>query len=245
MIPTVLVHGFMGGSRQWTPQAELFDPLRIVAVDLPGFGHNADLPPVNEIRRFAQWVLDNLTRQGIDRFNLLGHSMGGMIVQEMTRLAPDRVQTLVLYATGAVGLLPGRFEPIETSMQRARNDGAEATARRIAATWFLEREAASAYPACADIATQAGIGAIIAGLEAMRDWSGIDHLPAISVPTLIIWGDHDRTYGWPQIERLWTTIPQSRLAVLPDCAHAVHLERPALFNGLVREFLDRRENATT
>ena len=235
MRPLVLVHGFMGGSDQWAMQAPLAEGRELVAVDLPGFGKNAHLPPINTIRGFAERVLEVTAPQ---EFDLLGHSMGGMIVQEMIRLAPDRVCKLVLYGTGASGELPGRFEPIETSMQRARTEGARPTARRIAATWFLKRESAPEYPACAAIAERARLSAIIAGLEAMRGWSGLDHLVHIAAPALVLWGDGDRTYEWSQIEALWRTIPGSNLAVVPACAHAVHLERPRHFNALIADFLD-------
>ncbi|MCV2887247.1 alpha/beta fold hydrolase [Ruegeria aquimaris] len=239
MKPLVLVHGFMGGSGQWAWQAPLGRERAVHAVDLPGFGENAPMAPVSSIAGFAAWVLEEVSRLGLDRFDLLGHSMGGMIVQEMVRQAPERVDKLVLYGTGAIGVLPGRFEPIETSMERARTDGAAATARRIAATWFLHKEAAAEYPACADIAAQSTLGAILAGLRAMQAWSGGEHLPSIRSRTLILWGDGDRTYPWSQTERLWRTIPGAQLAVVPGCAHAVHLERPEVFNLLVEEFLAR------
>lgn len=229
--PLVLVHGFMGGSDQWTG-VEV--SRKLIRPDLPGFGHNAHLPPIDSVPAFAAWALGQIETPV---FDLLGHSMGGMIVQEMVRQAPDRINRLILYGTGAVGVLPGRFEPIETSMQRARDDGAEDTARRIAATWFLERDAAPAYGSCADIAAKASLPAILAGLDAMRSWSGRDHLLQVSCETLVLWGDQDRTYLWSQIETLWRTIPNSHLAVVPRAAHAVHLERPTLFNQLLRAFL--------
>ena len=215
MTPLVFVHGFLGGGDQWAPQAPLKSGRPAICLDLPGFGRNADAAPISSIAGFADWALSELTRLGIPQFDLLGHSMGGMIVQEMVRQAPDRVARLILYGTGSIGVLPGRFEPIETSMARARTDGPQATARRIAATWFLKRAEDPEYPACAAIAEQAGLGAILAGLEAMRDWSGAHHLAAIRQPTLILGGDRDRTYPWSQTERLWHTIPESRLAVLP------------------------------
>ena len=234
MTPLVLVHGFLGGSDQWDLQAPLAAGRELIAVDLPGFGWNAHMPPINTVRGFAEWVLAEVSPK---EFDLLGHSMGGMIVQEMMRLDPDRVRRLVLYGTGATGVLPGRFESIETSLNRARTEGAQHTARRIAATWFLKREFAPEYPSCAAIAEQARLTAIIAGLEAMRSWSGLDHLVDIAVPTLVLWGDGDRTYEWSQIETLWRAIPNGNLAVVPACAHAVHLERPRHFNALIDEFL--------
>lgn len=240
MTPLVLVHGFMGGSAQWDAQAPLAEDRPLITVDLPGFGQNAHLPPMGRIDAFAAWVLEDLSRRGVDRFDLLGHSMGGMIVQEIYRRAPARIRKFILYGTGSVGVLPGRFEPIETSMKRARADGPQATARRIAATWFLRQDQAPEYPACAEIAAKSGLPAILAGLEAMRGWSGEDNLQNITAPTLVLWGDRDRTYPWSQTETLWQSIPNSNLAVIPACAHAVHLERPDLFNTLIDGFLGEK-----
>lgn len=237
MIPLVLVHGFLGGGDQWNGQAPLGEARDLVAVDLPGFGKNAHLPAVDRIEGFAAWVLDHLSDRGIERFDLLGHSMGGMIVQEMIRAAPERVDRLVLYGTGARGALPGRFETIATSKDRARADGVAATGRRIATTWFREGSAAPGYAATAAIAELPGLEAVLAGLDAMEHWNGQDHLGAIRADTLILWGDRDRSYGWPQIEELWTCIPNSSLGVVPGAAHAVHSERPMLFNRLVEDFL--------
>ena len=112
MTPLVMVHGFLGGSDQWHLQGSLFKKRQVVCVDLPGFGKNAGMPAIDRIEGFSEWVLAELASQGIGRFDLLGHSMGGMIVQEMVRMAPNSVRRLVLYGTGAVGELPGRFEPI-------------------------------------------------------------------------------------------------------------------------------------
>lgn len=227
----------MGGSDQWVAQASLGTARDIVCIDLPGFGHNAHLAPLDRIGEYADWVLEEVSRRGVERFDLLGHSMGGMVVQEMVHRAPARVRKLILYSTGAIGVLPGRFETIETSIQRAQDDGAEATARRISATWFLEKENDPAYPACASVAVKSSPGAIAAGLRAMQAWSGEAYLSEVKSPTLLVWGSGDRTYPWSQIENLWTNIADVQLSVVPNCAHAVHMERPRVFNLLVDEFL--------
>ena len=234
----VLVHGFMGGSQKWSIQRQaLTKTVDVLAVDLPGFGANADLHAPQTIGGYATWVLDTLRAQGIEQFHLLGHSMGGMIAQEIATMAPDRVDRLVLYGTGATGMLPGRFEPIHMSKSRAQSEGPRKTARRIAATWFLEREAAEAFEDCAAIAEQCGLQAILAGLDAMHQWSGLQNLERIEAETLVIWGDKDRTYPWDQIECLWKSIEKTRLAVIPDCAHAPHLEKPEIFNPILQSFL--------
>lgn len=236
--PVVLVHGFLGGSPQWQGQREAFSHVGpTIVVDLPGFGFNAHLEAPDSIAGFATWVLDHLSDLGIEQFHLLGHSMGGMIVQQMIAQAPERVQKLVLYGTGPIGEMPGRYETIDTSAARAAEDGVVATANRIAATWFLHGEDDPKYPGCAGIARMSTAQSMQAGLVAMKGWNGVDKLEHIQSETLIIWGESDRAYNWAQVELLWRDIPNSHLAVLPACSHAVHLEKTAQFNMLVGEFL--------
>ncbi|WP_120633476.1 alpha/beta fold hydrolase [Ruegeria sp. EL01] len=236
MTPIVFVHGFLGGSRQWQRQSEDLSDFDVVALDLPGYGKNSRFDALDSIAGYAEWALNELTARGIQQFHLIGHSMGGMVVQEMVARAPGRVERLVLYGTGALGVLPGRFETIGTSKRRARADGPQATARRIAASWFLEREEAAAYEDCAVIAEQCNLRSILTGLDAMEGWSGAERLADIEIRTLVIWGDRDRTYPWSQTEQLWQSIPDANLAVIPECAHATHLEKPELFNRVLIDF---------
>lgn len=238
MTPLVLVHGFLGGSAQWQMLENAIGTDRlVVALDLPGFGKHAELDPINSIEGFANWVIDTLRAQGINRYHLLGHSMGGMIAQEIARTDADAIARLILYGTGAEGALPGRFETIAESKRRARQDGAASTARRIAATWLFERDVAAQYPMVAEIAQRASIEAMAAGFDAMEKWSGKENLNHIGCDTLIVWGDADRTYDWQQTETLWSGIANASLCVMPKCAHLAHLEMPEVFQETVRRFI--------
>lgn len=234
----VLVHGYLGGSSQWAAELQALSPhLDVIAPDLAGFGKSNHLVSPDHIGGHAQAVLDCLDGLGVERFHLLGHSMGGMVVQDMVRLAPERVGRLVLYATSALGMLPGRFETMARSRERLAQDGVQATARRISATWLLEREASPSAPALMDLAALASPQAAQAGLWAMERWDGREHLAHITQSTLVVWGDQDRSYQWPQIEALWHGIAGASLAVLPRCAHALHLENPVVFHRLLLDFL--------
>jgi pimeloyl-ACP methyl ester carboxylesterase len=234
----VLLHGYLGGSLQWQTEIEaLRHRFDVIAPDLAGYGDASHLAAPGDIAAHARSVLATLDPLGVDRFHLLGHSMGGMVAQEIVHLAPARVQRLVLYATGAQGSIPGRFETLARSRERLSEDGVQRTTRRTCATWLLEREASPAFEPLAALAARAGEQAARAGLSAMEGWDGRERLAAIQQPTLVLWGERDRSYGWAQIEALWRTIPHASLAVLPDCAHALHLERTALFHALLLDFL--------
>lgn len=236
--PLVLVHGYLGSAEVWRhhlPTLSInFD---VIAPNLAGFGASNTIEAPETIAGFATQVLDLLDHLGIEQFHLLGHSMGGMIVQEMARMAPSRIQKLVCFGTGPVGVLPNRFEPIERSRQRLREDGLAATADRIAATWFVDGEDAPDFYFCRTIALQTSMQAALASLSAWEAWDGTDALPSIEAQTLVLWGDRDRSYGWSQPEALWKGIPGATLAVAPNCGHNVHMENSRLFSQLIDDFL--------
>ncbi|WP_018700192.1 alpha/beta fold hydrolase [Amorphus coralli] len=236
--PLVLVHGYLGGAAMWEREVARFaGAFDVIAPDLPGYGGSADRPAPDRIGGYAAAVLAHLDTLGLDRFHLLGHSMGGMIAQEMAATAPGRVDRLVLYGTGPRGVLPDRFEPIQTSRQRLKADGVAATARRIAATWFRDGEKAPAFALCERLGQAISLETARAGLDAMEAWDGREALGRIGAPTLVLWGDRDRSYGWPQPEALWRGIGGASLAVVPGCAHNVHQEKPEIFATLLADFL--------
>jgi pimeloyl-ACP methyl ester carboxylesterase len=234
----VFVHGYLGGGSQWAEQKAAFgNRFQVITPDLPGYGGDNQSITPESIRGLAMNVFQQLDILGVHRFHLVGHSMGGMIVQEMVALAPERIEKLVLYGTGPLGLMPGRFETIDESRRAVSEQGVEPTGRRIAATWFMQGESGRGYDVCADLAVKATEQAALAGLTAMEDWSGAEALAVIKSPTLVLWGDGDRAYLWPQPEQLWNSIENALLAVIPGCAHAVHLEKPHLFNATLEDFL--------
>ena len=119
--PLVLVHGFLGSSKMWEPQINFFkDYFRVITPDLPGFGKSNKAKSYNNINLMAQTILDCLKEKNIEKFYLLGHSMGGMIVQEMVKIAGEKTLKLVFYSTGAIGNIPGRFETMDESRSKIK-----------------------------------------------------------------------------------------------------------------------------
>lgn len=237
----VMVHGYFGGSAQWAREMDyLSQQFDVIAVDLPGFGDSCAMNAPQTIEGFAQAVLNQLDVIGVAKFRLLGHSMGGMIVQEMCRLALQRVTQLYLYGTGPIGLIPGRFETMEESRQRLKTDGVIATSSRISAKWFIRGAADPFHPLCAQLGSQASEDAALAGLNAMESWDGRNFLSSLLVPTQLIWGEKDKSYNFEQVESLWRGIPDCSLAVIPAASHAAHLEQPAIFREIMSASLQRR-----
>ena len=239
-IPLVLVHGFLGSSDMWLPQVKFFkEDFRVIVPALPGFGKSCIVNSCDSIECMAKMILESLELKKIKKFNLLGHSMGGMIVQEMARLAKKKILKLICYGTGPQGNMPGRFETIDQSREKIRSNGLESTAYRIAKTWFIEEDKAKYFYLCEEAGKQTSIEAADNGLIAMKNWNGVNNLKNIRNKTLIIWGDQDKAYNYNQVETLNNNIPDSELKIVEGCSHNVHLEKPDEFNKIVVEFLRR------
>jgi len=234
----VLVHGFLGSSDMWAPQIEFFkDDFRVIAPALPGFGKSSAINSCDSIECMAKAILILLEKKEIKNFNLLGHSMGGMIVQEIAKIAGEKILKLICYGTGPRGNIPGRFETIDQSREKLKINGLDVTAHRIAKTWFIEEDKSKYFYLCDEAGKQTSIEAADNGLVAMKNWSGIENLKSIKNETLIVWGDQDKAYDFNQVETLNNNIPNSDLKVIKGCSHNVHLEKPEEFNAVVKEFL--------
>ena len=169
---------------------------------------------------------------------ILGHSMGGMVVQEF-KIAAEKILKLVCYGTGPRGNIPGRFETIDQSRKQLKINGLKDTAYRIAKTWFIEEEKAKYFYLCEEAGKQTSAEAADKGLVAMKKWNGIKNLKNIKNETLIVWGDQDKAYNFNQVETLNNNIPNSNLKIIKGCSHNVHLEKPDEFNIIVSEFLKK------
>ncbi len=234
----VFQHGFLSGSDYWQKQIDaLSDQFTVVATNLPGFGHNADKPSVDSITGYVDAIIADLDELGVKTFSFIGHSMGGMIAQEMALQHPDRVEKLILYCTGSVGELPGRFESIDESREKILANGLEATLQRTVSSWFMKGVNDPCYEEAIAMAYLPRLDAVLAGLTAMQNWQAIERLSQITCDTMVLWADKDRSYPWSQPETLWGAISNANLCVLSNAAHNMHLEIPDLFNQVVRRHL--------
>ena len=236
--PLVLVHGFLGSSKMWEPQIDFFkDNFRVITPDLPGFGKSNKAKSHKSIQSISNFLLDHLKEKKIDKFHLLGHSMGGMIVQEMVKSEGNKISKLVCYSTGPIGEMPGRFETVNESRENLKKNGLETMARNIAKTWFVKGENAKYFDVCIEVGKQTSIEAVNNSLVAFKNWNGVEASKSIKNKTLIIWGDRDRSYNLEQVKILEKNIKNSKLKIFENCAHNVHLEQPDQFNKTIKDFL--------
>jgi len=235
--PLVLVHGYLGGQDMWQFQEVLEDNFELIMPSLAGYGESSKMTAPSTIRENATQVFELLDYLKIDTFNLLGHSMGGMIVQEMAALSPERINKLICFGTGSIGVLPNRFETITESRRKIKEIGLSETRINIAKTWFVDHQVGDGYKLCLDEGAKATTQAALASLDAWDGWDGRGQLSQITSPTLILWSNKDQSYDWNQQEVLNKGIANSKVEIVDGCAHNSHMEKPDLINLIIKNFL--------
>ena len=236
--PLVLIHGYLGSSEMWFLQKKFLSKnYRIIAPALPGFGESYKVKSLNSINKMAQMLIKLINEKNINKFHLLGHSMGGMIVQEMAKISGEKIKKLICFATGSIGDIPDRFESIDTSIEKLKEEGIKETVKRIPPKWFVKGQKAKNYYLCENAVKQIKEVTAYNALVAMKNWRGYENLKNIKQDTLIIWGDKDVSYNFNQVDNLKKNILNSKLKIFKDCSHNVHLEEPQKFNETVKNFL--------
>ena len=244
----LLLHGFGGNTFSWRfVMDDLARAHRVVAFDLPGFGFS-DRSPELEYGHSAQAerVIAVMDELGIDRAVLVGHSMGGGILQRVAATHPGRVEKLVLVGSvNAAEPDPGRRDAgrammrVMTFAQKAPSlcliGGKFGLNRTVADPGLVDETMVKGY--MAPLLLPGTVEAIFAMAERVRDEAPVD-LGQIAAPTLILQGAVDSVVPVATAEALHAGIGGSKLVTVPGAAHMLAEEDPAAFLAAVTEFID-------
>ncbi len=252
--PLVFVHGLSGSWPNWLEQLPvLARDHRVIALDLPGFGHSPMPAEPISIAGYAR-LLDRLLGElAIDAAAVVGHSMGGFIAAELAIAFPQRVERLVLISAagisthgdqGTIRAMSGlrRLETIlaaGTAWVASKSDTVARRARLREATLRVVMRHPGRLPAAlaAEQLRGAGKPGFIQALQDIFEYDVRERLPEIACPTLIVWGADDRLIPVRDAGVFARLIPDSRKVVLEDTGHVAMLEHPATFNALLEDFL--------
>ena len=134
----LFIHGLLGSQKQWAHLVdELDEDHRLIVPDL--FGHGQSAKPVGDysLGAHAATLRDLLDRLGIEQVSLVGHSLGGGIAMVFSYLFPERVDRLVLVASGGLG------REVSPLLRSATLPGAEYVLPVIASGWMRDRLASA------------------------------------------------------------------------------------------------------
>lgn len=242
----LLLHGIGGGRSVWgdagshTTSAIAALGCRAVAVDLPGYGDSATLGPPT-LASMVDGVAALIAALAPRRVALVGHSMGGMVAQELVAAAAARVDALVLACTSpAFGRAEGDWQARFVAERLAPLDaglGMAGVARQLVPGMVSPNADAAAQEAATAVMSRVPEATYRAALKAIVAFDRRAALPAIGAATLCLAGEHDRTAPPEVMQRMAGRIPGATYTCLADAGHIANLEQPAAFNAAVVAFL--------
>lgn len=240
--PLLLAHGFTGAKEDFTEFLDRLAGLGWHAVALDHRGHGASAKP-DDVAAYSFEILADDALGLLDALGwasavVLGHSMGGMVVQVLVTKAPERVAALVLMDTAhgpldgvggpEVGEAMGAFvlangmEALLASQAGGSPLDTPAHLRVLATREgyreFNDRKLLAASPHM--------VAAIIQQIVSVDpDLDRLDDLRGVKVPALVLVGDQDAPFLGPS-QRMADAIDGAELVVLPDAGHSPQFEAP-------------------
>jgi 3-oxoadipate enol-lactonase len=255
----LLLHGIGGGRSLWSNAASSTARLLAdegyctVAVDFPGYGDSEAMGPP-DMDAFVQAVLDVIAATGAPCTVLLGHSMGGMVAQEVVARAPEKVQGLVLACTSAAfgksdgptgvngvsgdswqsKFLAERLAPLDAGL------GMWGMAQKLVPGLLAPGAHPAAYQVAVDVMSRVPESTYRAALKTIASFDRRANLANINVPTLVLAGEQDLTAPPSVMQRMAERITLAEYVCLPFAGHIANVEAPTAFNEAVLMFLQRR-----
>jgi pimeloyl-ACP methyl ester carboxylesterase len=231
----VLLHGLLDSSEGWAPLAEGLS-CRLIAFDVPGFGYS-DAPPRGSIDQYARDVADGLAKLGVERFTLVGHSLGGAVATAVAELLPAQVTALVLLAPagfGRIGLaelvsIPGVRDLVQTLLPFALSSRLAVTA----AYMTMVANGAAPEPELVSRLTERGASLVDGAREGTR--AVVDagrsrlafHRRRVDYdgPVFAVWGGRDRLVPVSHRRGVRVAFPHAHIDVWPEMGHHPLRER--------------------
>jgi pimeloyl-ACP methyl ester carboxylesterase len=241
--PLLLITGVGYGGWFWHRLVPHLAPrFRVITFDNRGSGGSARPDGPYTTRLMAEDALGLVDALGLSSIDLLGHSLGGFIAQELVLARPALVRRLILSATtqGGPNVIPIGAEALNILTNRG-GDPAELVRRGIAvatAAGFAERhpelvQALTDYRLTSPVPPAQYAAQVMAGAQHNAE----ERIGQINCPTLVLFGQEDRVVPPGNAERLAGRIPGAQWRVLPGLGHIFPFEDPETAARVILEFL--------
>jgi 3-oxoadipate enol-lactonase len=247
----VFLHGIGGGKMGFQSSVDYFASLgyRALAWDMPGYGDSA-LNGALSFASLAQSLEQLLDKAQVPKAVLVGHSMGGMVALQAWTQCPQRIEGLVIAASSpAFGQQDGDFQQ-QFVAQRLAPLNAGKTMAQVADRLVPSMVAPNALPAGATLkdyppglalahACMAAVppNTYRASLQALVTFEQRAALPSITVPTLCLAGEHDKTAPPEVLRRMAQKIPGAQYECIPGVGHLMGFEQETPFQQAVLNFV--------
>lgn len=229
----ILLHGWGGQIESLLPlQTHLARHRRVYALDFPGFGRS-DFPPVAwSVGDYASCVLAFMDKIEVRKADLLGHSFGGRVAIKIAATQPERVQRLILVNSAGVcqSQVGWRLKFITRLAKLGKSiiDRLPKPLHVRVRWWFYQAIDSTDYLTAGRLSGTFS-KVVSENLEPI--------LPAISAPTLLIWGKKDQATPLEDGRIMARKIPNAKLVILPKAGHFSFLDQPVEANQALDNFL--------
>ena len=243
--PTVVfLHGIGADSESFAFQLEAFATAGYHAVswDMPGYGRSAPLVPMT-FTGLAGRLRQFLEELNVPAVHVVGHSIGGMIVQQLARTAQDKLLTMVLAQTSpAFGSKDGEFQRkfVTERLQPLQQGQSMADIATEVLPSLVgvdpDRKGVELAQKCM---SRVPNDSYVAAVKCLVEFEGRDHLPFIAVPTLVLAGENDSNAPVSMMKKMAQKIPGAEFTVIPGAGHLAPMGNPDEFNHAVLDFFAR------
>lgn len=237
----LLLHGLGVDGSSWGYQfpALVEAGYRVIAVDMPGFGKS--YPPAGRwtIKGVTGRIAQFLDEVNIDRFSIVGISMGGIVAQQLALDFPAKVDRLVLVNTFA-SLRPRRLSEMLYMLSRftiANLRGVAYQANLVAWRLFPQPDQADLRNEMIARILQADQKVYRQAMLGLGLFNSAPRLKQIKMPVLVISGAKDTTVSLVNQKALVAGICGARHVVIDDAGHAVIVDQPNQFNQALISFI--------
>lgn len=234
----VLLHGLGSSARDWEAQFRAFRlHFRVIAPDLRGFGASERRGPY-AIHGFAADVRALLGQLGVERFFLLGYSMGGAVALQMALDHPHCVPRLIV-SNSVPSFRPqsrAHWTMILYRMFMMTLVGPRIMGRIQMARMFPRPDQAELRAKNQQRAARNSRWAYLGALRALIGWSVVERLRELPMPVLVLAAEDDY-FSHAEIVRFAHALPRGRLRVFPRTRHGLPQEAPEDYNRAVLKFL--------
>jgi pimeloyl-ACP methyl ester carboxylesterase len=238
--PVLLINGVGASTAMWASLEGALTGSRVISFDAPGAGRSAaPLLPVSipRVARLAALVLDAV---GVERADVIGYSMGGIVAQQLATDAPDRVRRIVLAGTTCgLGAVPGAPMAMLHLLVPARYLSSSIYARTIGGIvgGRARHDRACVAELVAIRVRHVSIRGYLGQMLSLSRWSGLPLLPRILHPTLVVSGDDDPLAPLVNAMLLVRLLPQARMLLAAGEGHLLFMHGDSPVLGPIREFL--------
>ena len=234
--PLVVIHGGGGDARTWRHNiAELAENYTVYAPDLPGYGGSQPLDGAYYIPELAEFV-DKFARSlGLEKFNLVGHSLGGGIALDYALKSPHKIKKLVLVSSLCLGREIAFWVRLFSLPALIRSIGALTIAVLKGVKWVVKQLNPVEFIMPLSPASMTVGGSITTFWEQTLVLE--NQLSEVTMPTLLVWGAKDPIVPVRQAYRASKVIPDCRVEVFENRGHNVHRDELKQFSSVITRFL--------